>query len=182
MIPLSSRFALASLAIFLAAAIPVWTFGVDRTHSDCRDPEALVSRLPGSETHGMTPAVTQSFEPYELYGRPLGDAVASSYPDSKIRLRDLQVDGVTLPVHWSSDTTQVAARVRAYFYVHGGEPVVHPFASGLALAPAQFAQGTLPVTLLLIDGFTELAKRQHIEQAAEDWIRNAWRHYQTSCL
>ena len=183
MIPLSSRLALPALVILLMAAIPIWTLSGNRS-SDCRDPEALTTAIPDRDeaiTY-MTGAIIQSFSPYELYGRPRSQDFAANYPDDTVVMRDVRVDGITLPVHWSAATTPGEVWVRAYYYVHAGEPVPHPFRSGLALAPRQLIEGTLPVTVVVVDGSSDMLKGHLVEPAVEDWIRKSWRHYKASCL
>lgn len=184
MIARSTRLVLPALALLVIAALPVFVHQGERRLEDCRDPEALLAMAPPQRHPQMTltHAVDHTFSPYDVYGRPHGSPMQATYPESRVGLRELEAeDGVRLPVHWSFDSSPTASRVRAYLYVHGGEPVRHPFVSGLALAPSQLVHGTRPVSRFVIDGLAYAGNDAELARIAEDWIRSAWLHHRKSC-
>lgn len=185
MIPLSSRFALAALALLLVAAVPVWTRTEGVGREDCRDPEALLDLTaitPDSDpTLRLTPTIRHSFKPHAYYSRPGGDPLEYSYPEHRIEVRSFEMGDEVVPVHWGTDQSHTVMRLRAYTFAHGGRPTTHPLPSGLAMLGTQAVDGTRPVTVLMIDGVASIERGAELERRASRWIETAWHHYRQSC-
>ena len=183
MIAPSARLALPALAILLLGMGPMWWMQWRGPLEDCHDRAALLLLPPVEGSHGLalTTRVIHNRSPFGAYGRPTGNPLEAAYTEDRIEARELVVEGIVIPVHWSSDVFDGFHRLRAYFYVHGGAPTRHPFVSGLARAGQQLMRGTLPVTTYLIDGRAFLGDDTRLRIAAEDWIRHAWLHHRETC-
>jgi hypothetical protein len=99
-----------------------------------------------------------------------------------LALRELAVDGATVPVHLAWDHTQPGvSRLVAWTFVFDGEPVARPFAAQLSHAADLALGGPRPLTLVSIAAFAERPRAVQVEEAALAWLADAWRFIHAAC-
>jgi len=206
----SRRFAAPTLALVVAAAIPVlWFAAAERRRDDCAHPERLfeADRIEGTArsrertdayephlvqwtdgaiaerdgTHPVRFRIVRSYRPEDFYATPARYFHRYATPEDPTEIRWLEADGERLPVHHRIETSTAAPVLFQYVLIFGGRPVRHVFLSGVAAALSQLRHGTQPVTLLMTFGEDELSSIDAIRRISDAWLRAAWRHYREAC-
>jgi hypothetical protein len=153
---------------------------------------------PLSARNPMQFQIVRSYDAPRLYGNPLrlGErtgpgahealASAGSRPDrmqpEDLRVRELEVDGVRLPVHIAWDHTQApTSRLVAWMFVYENRPVRSPLLSQLASAFPLVLGGPRPLTLVTISALATRSASDPVEEAAAAWLADAWRYIARSC-
>jgi len=209
-IAVSSRHALAVLALAVVAAIPIgWHAIVAPTADPCRDPAALLASEQIGQGRVIEPArpgergaihltgrvepnpprvfsmifrVSRGFEPESYYGLREVASLDHSLPlDTTGEQIALEDGSASLPVLWLEDSIGSNFRVRGHFFVLDGQPVVHPFFAGLARAGSQLTGGTLPVTMFVFRAEGATSESEVMRDQTRAWLRDAWKHYQQVC-
>ncbi len=207
---LAGKHGWALLALCLLALAPIaWKQSRPLRHDPCRTPGALldVGAVPGATARGqrldrVDDTVVQwsegvidrersraqmefqwvrSFDARGLYENPTLLLKTEIEPEEHV-LALREVDGTRLPVHVVRDGAQRPARMAAYLFVYGNEPVETPFLYALRSSARQFFTGTLPLTAILVEAPARRRVDPRAEQKAVAWIEAAWRHHARSCL
>lgn len=206
MTPLSARWAPALTALLLLSLPPVWLHALAApTRDDCAAPAAFFgagrigavevgpAAAPGDlanavegRAHTAGPGrlavrAIRTFDPVPLYVSPIAFGFDRSLYLGPTAVRRVAAGSEVLPVHWSTREGAGVARIEAWVFVHGGEPVRHPAASGLALALPQLLEGTRPVTLLIASAAGPLEALPALERATERWLADAWLELEAAC-
>ena len=198
----------ALLGLCLLALAPIaWKQNQPLQNDPCRVPGALldVGAIPGATPRGqklerLDATVVQwsegvieddrqpmdfqwvrSFDARGLYENPTLLLKHEIEPEEHV-LVERNVDGTILPVHVVRDGAKRPARMAAYLFVYGNDPVETPFLFALQSSARQFFTGTLPLTAILVEAPAQRRVDPEAEEKAVDWIEAAWRHHARSCL
>lgn len=90
--------------------------------------------------------------------------------------------GDELPIHVVYETAQDPSRVVAYLFIHGNTPVERPFLATVRSSWDQLWNGRLPLTVLVIGGFTPRRTLENVRHREVAWLRDAWHLYRQSCI
>jgi len=156
----------------------------------------VVAKLP------MRFQIVRSFDAPELYVEPLGYAalqdpqLAGGGPSAvataaqlhlqpeDVRVREVVVGGVALPIHVAWDHTEAPrgpSRLVAWFFVFDNEPVRSPLSSQLANALSLAVGGPRPLTLVTVSALASGETAPQVEDAASAWLAHAWTYVARSC-
>lgn len=203
MIPVSGRHALPAILALCVLAIPTGYHSLLRPRvDDCADPARLRAPdfLPGSA--GVNPhqrrgpremiswsdgelatdrpwiqsprwRIARAYDLANFYFDPPG-LFSRVYPEDVNSLEVREANGVDLPIHVLVGDSDGFMNIAAYLYVFAGRPVRDPFFASLHNAIRQFVGGTLPLTLVLVEGDSKIEHAQEAEEILIDWIRSAW--------
>jgi hypothetical protein len=206
---LSPRYAKRLIALLLLFAVPTLAIGlVPPRQDDCRDPALLFvtaliegSKPVGESLPGDTNDVIQwsygEIAHPETQREPLRFQIVRSYDRNHAEpihllggtpfeaelhsVQTLSTPAGPVPIHVAVDHTKRPSRLAAWLFVYDGRPVASPFLSVLASAPRQLVGGTLPITILMVDGTTGRGNVEPVENAAKQWLAAAWQHVATAC-
>jgi hypothetical protein len=211
MIALSSRYVIAIAILGVLAAVPVAVHSSGRRDvDDCADPGALRATLliPGSRPEfndkplkpgelmrsegSLEPqlsrfapplrfAVQRSFEPAEVTSRP-GRLVVQRLEAQEHGVRILERGDVRLPVHWLEERTRGMPTFAAFFYVYENRPVEGPYRALIGSALRRLAGGPRPLSVFAVGGSAPEPVAEQARRQAEDWLFEAWDHYQVVCI
>ncbi len=178
-----------------------------RRRDDCRNPDMLLATvlIPGSKPR-PTPRDRRSEDVIQwsegelenpvLPRRPLRFYIVRSFDrayTSPVRLlgKSIDAESVTsesvatrvgeLPIGVAVDHTRAPSRILAWAYVFDGRAVASPFLSIVSSAPQQLLLGTLPLSLLLIEGVAPEDGAERVVTAAKAWLAAAWEHVAVAC-
>lgn len=179
-----------------------------RRADDCDDPEALLdlARLPGSAKQSerwekydqevvqwtvvdlvsgdeKTPflgVLIRSFRPSDLYTRP-PRYVLGSFEAGQREVREVDVDGETVPIQTIRDATHGSTAIASWLFVYEGRAVRHPLLSQLRTAPRQVWSGTRPLSLVAAGGIVPSARMDEAQERLQDWLVAVYRHHRAVC-
>jgi hypothetical protein len=210
MIQVSRRYALALIAMGIAAAVPVLLHTLGRfDRDDCAAPAALRAALLGDESPSVTheggdlPGLVQWIEGTVAWGNPprspLSFVLARTTDPTRLTRRPYRpvVDeleaiqgelrwvedgqGGRLPIRWTLDYAGRKARFASYFFAYQGRPVSRPLLALAESAPVSLLNGARPLTLLVVGGSVPTRDVEEAREAADAWLLDAWRNYQRAC-
>jgi len=204
----SGRYAKALIGVLLIFAVPILHTMFDaRRRDDCRDPALLfvTSLIEGSKPTGESMPTSSDGVIQWSYGQ----LANPQYPKNPLRFQIVRsfdrafssptnvlgetldpeahdVDRVPapsgeLPVHVAIDNTRNPSRFAAWVFLHDGRPTQNPFLSVLASAPRQLLGGSLPVTLLMVDGILIGEDPGPVTGVAKRWFVAAWEQFVKAC-
>lgn len=122
--------------------------------------------------------MVRSFDPAAV--APLRLLQGSFDPETH-EVRQLETKVGVMPVHVAIDRTRSPSRVVAWAFAYDGRPAADVFPALLRAAPQRLLTGTVPVTLLLVDGIAHDPGAGNVAAAATQWISEAWSHVARSC-
>ena len=144
--------------------------------------------------------IVRSYDAPKLYGNPLRlgertgpgaiEAMANAGARSdrmqpeELRLREIAVEGVTLPIHVAWDHTQAPSgpsRLVVWMFVYENRPVRSPLLRQIVGAAPLVLGGPRPLTLITVSGLATRRASESVEDAAAVWLADAWRHIARSC-
>jgi hypothetical protein len=120
----------------------------------------------------------RSFDPGAV--SPRGVLRGDFDPESH-EVRDLETKEGVLPVHVAIDGTRNPRRLVAWAWAYDGRPAGEIFPALLEAAPMRLLKGSVPVTLLLVDGQAHDGDTEAVDAAALRWIAEAWSHVARYC-
>lgn len=194
--------------MLLLFAVPiVFTEFHARRRDDCRDPALLfvTSLIEGSKPTGESmPSAPNDviqwsygqLENPQLPKSPLRFQIVRSYDrsytsmtqvlgtsiDPEVRVIDrVPAAGIEVPIHLVIDNTRKPSRFVAWVYAVDGRPVENPSFSMIANAPQQLVRGSLPVTILMVDGLLIGEDPAPVTETAQRWLVSAWEHFAKAC-
>lgn len=207
---LSSRFALWLIALLLlTAGFVVRSLGPGVQDDPCRDPGALTQmdfvthpRLVQQARSRITPRRTQwtasvtgrggigdpklkvrilrDSEVFSLWLHPTL-AIQENYVPDVAHVEWLDTDSGKLPVHFEYKYSGSRARLVAYAYVYGLEPVVSPLPAAVVNSWRAVLSGTPPLTMFMASGYIEHGRTPELRAAAARWLTDAFEHFGAVC-
>jgi hypothetical protein len=120
----------------------------------------------------------RSFDPGAVSPRGVLDGAFD--PESH-EVRDVATEVGVLPVHVAIDRTRSPSRVVTWAWVYDGQPTAEIFPALLRAAPRRLLNGSVPVTLFLVDGAAHAPHTGAVDAAAMQWITEAWSHMARYC-
>ena len=96
-------------------------------------------------------------------------------------VRELASEAGPLPVHVAIDRTRSPGRLVAWTWIYDGQPTADIFPALLRAAPRRLVTGSVPVTLLLVDGVAGDRDPADLDGAATKWLAGAWSHIARYC-
>jgi hypothetical protein len=66
-------------------------------------------------------------------------------------------------------------------WIYDGRPTAQLFPALVRAAPRRFVTGSVPVTLLLVDGLLDEPDAAAVAAVATQWIADAWSHMDRFC-
>lgn len=96
-------------------------------------------------------------------------------------VRELETKEGVLPVHVATDRTRNPVRVVAWAFAYDGRPTAELFPALLRAAPGRLLNGSVPMTLFLVDGAAHESDAETVDAAATRWISEAWSHMARFC-
>jgi hypothetical protein len=100
----------------------------------------------------------------------------------ELRVRELDVDGVRVPIHLAWDHTDTGtSRLVAWLFVFDDRPVRSPLAAQLRGALGLAFEGPRPLTLVTLAAVAPAPSTARVEDAAADWFADAWRYVARAC-
>jgi hypothetical protein len=149
--------------------------------------------------------IVRSYDAPRLYGNaldyaaPLGDgphAEAARLEPEDIRVRELVLDGVRVPIRVAWDHTGAlgrrpgadrseagtgASRLAAWLFVFDNHPVRSPLRAQLGHALDLAIGGARPLTLVTISALATPETAAPVEDAAVAWLGRAWSYVSHAC-
>ena len=211
MIPLSRRHATATALLLALAALPVYLRQAAGVTSDpCADPSAIW-RLPayamqyrwldtrqsneeffplalggdvaliGPDADFLHFFVLRGDDPFEFYGNPESRVVTYPLPTDRTSRKLVPVGSDVLPVHRRYDDSLGITRFSQYLLVQGVRPISHPLPGALEAAWDQLVHGAQPVTMFVIQAFTQDSALPQVEAKADAWVAEVWSNYREAC-
>jgi hypothetical protein len=209
-ITLSDRYAKWLVAIFLLFALPVLAVDLwPRRRDDCRNPDLLfvTSLIEGSKPLGESKRafsrdvvqwskgelvraspldppirfqIVRSFDTRALYTTPT--YLVEGTLDAELHeVEHVRTAAGPLPIHVAIDHTRSPSRFAAWAFVFDGRAVESPFLTILASAPRQLIGGSLPLTVLIVDGISLRHDVASATDTAKRWLASAWVQIATVC-
>jgi hypothetical protein len=209
-VTLSRRFAPLLIALLLVtAAFVVRSRGSGFQADPCRDPEAVtrvdfvtdpglvrqgVRRLTSRRTQWtaaptgtgglndpkLATRIVRDFEVFSLWLHPTL-VIHENYVPDMAHLEWLDTDAGKLPVHLEYKYSGSRARLVAYAYVYGLEPVASPARAAAIGSWRAVLSGTPPLTIFMASGYIEHGKAPVLRAAALRWTRAAFEHFEAAC-
>lgn len=205
---LSSRHARWLVVLLGLCLVPVVAAELrPRRRDDCRNPDMLLATvlIPGSKPRATPPdrrpeGVIQWSEGEVanplLPSRPLRFHIIRSFDrahtspmgvlEKPIDAESVATESVAthageLPINVAIDHTRAPSRIVAWVFVFDGRAVASPFLSIVKSAPEQLLRGTLPLSLLVIEGVAPEGGAERVVTAARGWLGAAWEHVAVAC-
>jgi hypothetical protein len=104
-----------------------------------------------------------------------------SFDPESHEVRDVETKAGVMPVHVAIDRTQSPSRVVAWAWAYDGRPTAEVFPALLRAAPLRLLEGSVPVTMFLVDGVAHEPDVGAVDAAATQWISEAWSHMTRYC-
>ena len=120
----------------------------------------------------------RSFDPDTVSPRAV---LQGEFDPESHEVREIETKEGRLPVHVAVDRTRQPNRLIAWAWAYEGRPVAGVFAALLRAAPARLLDGSVPVTLFLVDAAADQASVGSVDAAATRWIGAAWSHMSRYC-
>jgi len=201
----SSRYSLAAAVFVALCAIPVWYHALEAPVSDeCRDPNAFFLskrlgtaiaiqnqwRFEEGDAKGRVLArsgerlrvrIFRVREVSKLYGSPMSFGYDSMSYLVPRELRPIEVDGTTLPVHWSRFDMDGEGHLEAWTFAMGDEPLRHPFGAWAGHAWTRLFGGNQPLTVMIASAVARPENMENLEETAEGWFVSAWKQLRAAC-
>ena len=207
---LSSRFALVLIVLLLVTlGFVVRSIGPGVQVDPCRDPEGLkrmdfvtdpdsvqqperwITPLRRQWTAAWTGEgglsdprlrlrIVREFSVFALWVHPSLVIRENFVPDVS-QVEWIETEAGSLPVHFEYKYSGSRARLVAYAYVYGMEPVANPAAAAVLNSWRAALFGTPPLTLFLASGYIEHGNVPALRAGAARWLSNAFEHFQNVC-
>ena len=145
--------------------------------------------------------IVRSYDAPKLYGNPLrlgerngpgaieelatSGARSDRMQPEDLRIREVGVEGVNVPIHVAWDHTQAPrgpSRLVAWTFVYENRPVRAPLARQILGALPLVIGGPRPLTLVTVSGIATRETSERVEDAAAAWLADAWRYIAHSCV
>lgn len=101
-------------------------------------------------------------------------------PD-RVEMRQLEVDGVSVPVHVQSQELARHVHLQASIFVYDGAAVTALLPLQLRTALAQLVRGTRPITQYTVHGIARRGEPGDVLDPARAWLEAAWRRHRSVC-
>lgn len=97
-------------------------------------------------------------------------------------MREVDVNGVRLPIHLAWDHTDPrASRLVAWYFLFDNEPVRSPLAAQLRNSLSLAFGGPRPLTLVTLSAVAPPQSTATVEDAATEWLSSAWSYVARTC-
>lgn len=207
---LSGRFALVLIALLLVTGgFVIRSIGAGVQADPCRDPEGLkridfvtdpesvqqperwITALRTQWTAAWTGEgglndprlrvrIVREFSVFALWVHPTL-VIRENYVPDLSEVQWIETEAGSLPVHFEYKYSESRARLVAYAYVYGMEPVVNPAAAAVVNSWRSALFGTPPLTLFLASGYIEHGSMPALRAGAARWLADAFEHFQQVC-
>ena len=124
--------------------------------------------------------IRRTFELPNWLIRPTTAIPGPKEPD-RFEERILDVDGSPVRVQFAYAMHPFRERFVAYVLAYDGEPYVSSFWLRLFEAPRAIVRGARPITYMGVASDVGRLLLTEQEERAEEFLREAWRHYERSC-
>jgi hypothetical protein len=129
---------------------------------------------------------TLIFMLYRNWGLPIamqnpGQSIPGNLEADRIRVRQVDVGGGTIPVQVADQTSHNVSHFAMYTFAYDGRAVTSAFRTRMGSILDEFVDGSPPITVMAISARTRLLDHERAEARAEEWMRAAWSHYLDAC-